>query len=173
MRNTTVKVLHSAGHGTLSIEENAGGNHIFSGWYHLKRGLQYSPIEKHHCFVVSFSSIAMKWHDHLPTTHQTAKNGRQCQCQTCPSSLSKSSTRLIEAISDYGGPGSAQSNSHRKSAISSHLLSTLLYVALMAHKLEDMRIVLEEEDGDIYDEWRPLLETLHFPGFQYRASDTK
>lgn len=61
-----------------------------------------------------------------------------------------------------GRPGSSSSDKRRhrgrKSAISSHLLSTLLYVALMAHKLEDMKTMLEEEDGDMYIEWRPLLE---------------
>ena len=68
-------------------------------------------------------------------------------------------------LSSGGRPGSASSNNRRKSAIASHLLSTLLYVALMAHKLEDMKTMLEQEDGDMYDEWRCLLETLHSPEF--------
>ncbi|KAL9190460.1 hypothetical protein ACHAXT_007671 [Thalassiosira profunda] len=69
-----------------------------------------------------------------------------------------------------GRPGSASSRTRRsrKSAVSSHLLSTLLYVALMAHKLEDMKSMLATEDGDVYDEWRCLLETLHSPEFHAR-----
>lgn len=56
----------------------------------------------------------------------------------------------------------------RRSAVSCHLLSTLLYVALMAHKLEDMKAMLAEEDGDAYDEWHALLSTLHSPEFHVR-----
>ena len=52
--------------------------------------------------------------------------------------------------------------------VACHLLSTLLYVALMAHKLEDMKRMLEKEDGDAYDEWRALLSTLHSPEFHAR-----
>ncbi|KAL7543567.1 hypothetical protein ACHAWF_007415 [Thalassiosira exigua] len=68
-----------------------------------------------------------------------------------------------------GRPGSASSRGRRqRSAVSSHLLSTLLYMALMSHKLEDMKTMLEEEDGDVYDEWRCLLENLHSPEFHAR-----
>ena len=68
-----------------------------------------------------------------------------------------------------GRPGSASSrNRQRKSAVATHLLSSLLYMALSAHKLEDIKAMLAEEDGDSYDEWRPLLETLHSPEFHIR-----
>ena len=71
-------------------------------------------------------------------------------------------------LSSGGRPGSASSNNWQKSAISSHLLSTLLYVALMTHKLEDIKTMLKQEDGDMYDEWRCLLETLHSTKFHAR-----
>ena len=45
------------------------------------------------------------------------------------------------------------------------LLSTLLYVALMTHKLEDMKVMLQTEDPSSYDEWRYLFDTLHSPEF--------
>lgn len=53
----------------------------------------------------------------------------------------------------------------RKSAVSSHLLSTLLYVALMAYKVEDMKAMLQEEDDFMYDEWKGLFDSLHSPEF--------
>lgn len=71
-------------------------------------------------------------------------------------------------LSSGGRPGSASSNRRRSNAISSHLLSTLLYVALLSHKIEDMKIMLEEEDGVAYDEWRCLLENIHSPEFHSR-----
>ena len=75
-------------------------------------------------------------------------------------------SRTNLGLSGGGRRGSASSKHQRKgSAVSSHLLSTLLYVALMAHKLEDMKTMLEEEDGDVYEEWRTLLENLHSPEF--------
>ena len=45
------------------------------------------------------------------------------------------------------------------------LLSTLLYVALMTHKLEDMKVMLQTEDPNSYEEWRYLFDTLHSPEF--------
>lgn len=46
-------------------------------------------------------------------------------------------------------PGSAQGRGGRgtSSPLTTHLLSTLLYMALMSHKLEDMKIMLEVSDG--------------------------
>ena len=75
-----------------------------------------------------------------------------------------------------GRPDSAQSKRRRKystsndrgSAISPHLLSTLLYMSLMIHKVEDMKAMLQEEDPLVYDEWRSLLESLHSPEFHAR-----
>jgi len=70
-----------------------------------------------------------------------------------------------------GRPGSTSSinkQRQRKSPASSQLLSTLLYVALMSHKLEDMKTMLEEEDPIEYLEWRCLLESLHSPEFHVR-----
>ena len=64
-------------------------------------------------------------------------------------------------------PGSAQGRGGRgpSSPLTTHLLSTLLYVALMSHKLEDMKIMLEHEDADLYSEWNLLFENLHSPEY--------
>jgi chromosome segregation ATPase len=63
--------------------------------------------------------------------------------------------------------GSATSKQQHKHQHQQHqqLLSTLLYVALMSYKLEDMKVMLEEEDPIAYLEWRSLLENLHSPEF--------
>ena len=62
-------------------------------------------------------------------------------------------------------PGSATSKQHKHQQQHQQLLSTLLYVALMSYKLEDMKVMLEEEDPIAYLEWRSLLENLHSPEF--------
>ena len=68
-----------------------------------------------------------------------------------------------------GRPGSSSSRTrHRKSAMSNHLLSSLLYVALMLYKVEDMKALLKEEDADTFAEWDILLNSLHSPEFHAR-----
>jgi len=63
-------------------------------------------------------------------------------------------------------PGSATSKQHKhQQQQHQQLLSTLLYVALLSYKLEDMKAMLEEEDPIAYLEWRSLLENLHSPEF--------
>lgn len=52
--------------------------------------------------------------------------------------------------SNLGLSGGGGRNHKRSSAVSSTLLSTLLYIAIMAHKLEDMKTMLEEEDVDMH-----------------------
>jgi hypothetical protein len=66
-----------------------------------------------------------------------------------------------------GRPGSSASN-RRKSAMSNHLLSSLLYVALMSYKIEDMKALLREEDHDTFVEWEILLNSLHSPEFHIK-----
>ena len=66
-------------------------------------------------------------------------------------------------------PGSSSSrNRHRKSAMSTHLLSSLLYVALLSYKVEDMKALLREEDAETFVEWDVLLNSLHSPEFHAR-----
>lgn len=80
------------------------------------------------------------------------------------------------AGASYGRPGSVQSKrmttSHdsngRNCSITSHIFSTLLYMSLMIHKVEDMKAMLQEEDIALYNEWRSLFETLHTPEFHAR-----
>ena len=68
-----------------------------------------------------------------------------------------------------GRPGSSSSRTrHRKSAMSNHLLSSLLYVALMLYKVEDMKALLKEEDSETFAEWDVLLNSLHSPEFHAR-----
>lgn len=64
-----------------------------------------------------------------------------------------------------GRPGSSSSRNRRKSAMSNHLLSSLLYVALMSYKIEDIKALLREEDTETFAEWEVLLNSLHSPEF--------
>ena len=66
---------------------------------------------------------------------------------------------------NLGLSGGGRNHRSKRSAVSSTLLSTLLYIAIMAHKLEDMKTMLEEEDLDMYNEWRCLFDNLHSPEF--------
>ncbi|KAL3787055.1 hypothetical protein HJC23_011739 [Cyclotella cryptica] len=67
-----------------------------------------------------------------------------------------------------GRPGSSSGNHRRKSAISNHIISSLLYVALMSYKVEDMKAMLQEDDGETFAEWKVLLDSLHSPEFHAR-----
>ena len=46
-----------------------------------------------------------------------------------------------------------------------YLLSTLLYLSLMMHRVEDMKQILQHHNGDSYREWRQLFDNLHSPVF--------
>eukprot|EP00956_Cyclotella_meneghiniana_P006142 scaffold8034_cov65-Cyclotella_meneghiniana.AAC.1 len=52
--------------------------------------------------------------------------------------------------------------------MSTHLLSSLLYVALLSYKIEDMKALLREEDAETFVEWDVLLNSLHSPEFHAR-----
>mmetsp|Transcript_25828 Transcript_25828/g.38193 ORF Transcript_25828/g.38193 Transcript_25828/m.38193 type:complete len:880 (-) Transcript_25828:3196-5835(-) len=45
------------------------------------------------------------------------------------------------------------------------LLSTLLYLSLMIHKVEELKMMLKHDESDSYHEWHLLLNTLHSPVF--------
>ena len=48
------------------------------------------------------------------------------------------------------------------------LLSSLLYLSLMAHKVDDMKKILEQKNNDSYREWQGLFSSLHSPLFHLR-----
>jgi hypothetical protein len=48
------------------------------------------------------------------------------------------------------------------------LLSSLLYLSLMMHKVEDMKKIFEANSGTLYNEWQTLFESLHSPVFHLR-----
>lgn len=48
------------------------------------------------------------------------------------------------------------------------LLSSLLYLSLMMHKVEDTKKILEHRDPNVYHEWIALLGSLHSPVFHMR-----
>ena len=50
----------------------------------------------------------------------------------------------------------------------SQLLSSLLYLSLMMHKVDDMKQILEANSGTLYNEWQTLFESLHSPVFHLR-----
>ena len=58
-----------------------------------------------------------------------------------------------------------RNNNIKNSAISSTLLSTLLYLAIMSYKLDDMKAALQEDDTQTYNEWSCLFNNLHSPEF--------
>eukprot|EP00979_Chaetoceros_neogracilis_P015556 scaffold6146_cov256-Chaetoceros_neogracile.AAC.10 len=48
------------------------------------------------------------------------------------------------------------------------LHSSLLYLSLMMHKVEDMKKNFEANSGTLYNEWQTLFESLHSPVFHLR-----
>ena len=48
------------------------------------------------------------------------------------------------------------------------LLSSLLYLSLMMHKVDDMKNIFEANSGTLYNEWQTLFESLHSPVFHLR-----
>ncbi len=48
------------------------------------------------------------------------------------------------------------------------LLSSLLYLSLMMHKVDKMKKILEHHDSNLYNEWVILLGSLHSPVFHMR-----
>ncbi len=47
----------------------------------------------------------------------------------------------------------------------SQLLSSLLYLSLMMHRVDDMKKILEMSNGALYNEWFSLFDTMHSPLF--------
>lgn len=54
---------------------------------------------------------------------------------------------------------------HSENIKGNQLLSSLLYLSLMMHKVEDMKKVLELRDCGAYKEWQRLFGSLHSPQF--------
>lgn len=54
---------------------------------------------------------------------------------------------------------------HSENIKGNQLLSSLLYLSLMMHKVEDMKKVLELRDYKAYKEWQRLFGSLHSPQF--------
>lgn len=48
------------------------------------------------------------------------------------------------------------------------LLSSLLYLSLMMHKVEDLKNMLKGNNAGVYSEWQSLIEQLHPPAFHER-----
>jgi hypothetical protein len=48
------------------------------------------------------------------------------------------------------------------------LLSSLLYLSLMMHKVDEMKKILEHRDLNLYNEWNVLLQQLHSPVFHMK-----
>lgn len=60
---------------------------------------------------------------------------------------------------------SVESQEEKKIA---QLLSSLLYLSLMMHRVDDMKQILEANSGTLYNEWQTLFESLHSPVFHLR-----
>ena len=58
-----------------------------------------------------------------------------------------------------------RSNESQEETKISQLLSSLLYLSLMMHKVDAMKKILEASDVTLYNEWNTLLESLHSPLF--------
>lgn len=58
-------------------------------------------------------------------------------------------------------------SNHEQTKVS-QLLSSLLYLALMMHKVDDMKKILEHRDSNLFSEWVILLGSLHSPVFHMR-----
>ena len=80
-------------------------------------------------------------------------------------------SRERASSSRYSGRASAirrrsvESQEEKKIA---QLLSSLLYLSLMMHKVDDMKQILEANSGTLYNEWQTLFESLHSPVFHLR-----
>eukprot|EP00985_Skeletonema_marinoi_P014320 scaffold7246_cov136-Skeletonema_marinoi.AAC.6 len=61
-----------------------------------------------------------------------------------------------------------KSPSSKKGTAASNLLSTLLYMALMTYKVEDMKAMLKHIDFESYEQWDALLAVLHCPEFHVK-----
>ena len=58
-----------------------------------------------------------------------------------------------------------RSNDSQEELKTSQLLSSLLYLSLMMHRVDDMKKILETSDSTLYNEWYSLLDILHSPIF--------
>ena len=66
----------------------------------------------------------------------------------------------------YGRNASRRRHSESQEDLKiSQLLSSLLYLSLMMHRVDDMKKVLETSDNDLYNEWSTLFGTMHSPMF--------
>jgi hypothetical protein len=50
------------------------------------------------------------------------------------------------------------------------LLSSLLYLSLMMHKVEDLKHMLREHNLEVYLEWQTLFDQLHSPAFHHKQN---
>lgn len=50
------------------------------------------------------------------------------------------------------------------------LLSSLLYLSLMIHKVEDLKHMLREHNSEVYLEWQTLFDQLHSPAFHHKQN---
>lgn len=51
------------------------------------------------------------------------------------------------------------------------ILSSLLYLSLMMHKVDDMKMILQQCDSTTYHEWILLFQSLHSPFFHLKERD--
>ncbi len=66
------------------------------------------------------------------------------------------------------GGGSRMSKPTKDQMKIRQLLSSLLYLSLMMHKVDDMKKILEHSDSNLYNEWTALFGPLHSPIFHMR-----
>ena len=114
------------------------------------------------------------------------RNGKsksiQSSCFTSPYSLRPSSslsttttntatttatTKATTAIATRGTTPTKKGNdeSSNPEKTKSNVFSTLLYLSLMMYKVDDMKVLLQREDLESYQEWKLILDGMHSPIF--------
>ena len=73
--------------------------------------------------------------------------------------------RSSKGFSLFSNRKSQQSTSSEPLPKSVQILSTLLYLSLMMHKVEDIKQILMQTDPKSYHEWQNLFDVLHSPVF--------
>lgn len=81
--------------------------------------------------------------------------------------LKSSRYQRLSGLSNGGG-SSRMSKPTKDQMKVRQLLSSLLYLALMMHKVDDMKKILEHSDSNLYNEWIALFGPLHSPIFHMR-----
>mmetsp|Transcript_24645 Transcript_24645/g.38723 ORF Transcript_24645/g.38723 Transcript_24645/m.38723 type:complete len:445 (+) Transcript_24645:157-1491(+) len=76
--------------------------------------------------------------------------------------------KLDEMNQGRGSFFTGNTKSSSKKCTAASLLSTLLYMALMAFKVEDMKAMLKQIDFESYEQWDALLAVLHSPEFHVK-----